>query len=214
MNTIIYDELSIPPSEDLETVTRLHLREQCQDLTLEGESGTWVYGNARGHSLLNQMHAWTRRIETLESKERQSTSERRAHERQTEEHKKEILALKRHNGLLMQNSDNYLDIRHRFLETYQRDIMNNPAFRGSAAIKAGNSKAHDGNALADAALYHRDRRSDTRLYRDLYGLDYREVLELNSKYLFKILCGELTKCIDSGTDDGGILLVLNAHATL
>ena len=92
--------------------------------------------------------------------------------------------------------------------------MNNPAFRGSAAIKAGNSKAHDGNALADAALYHRDRRSDTRLYRDLYGLDYREVLELNSKYLFKILCGELTKCIDSGTDDGGILLVLNAHAAL
>ena len=31
MNTIIYDEVSIPPAEDPETATKRHLREQCQN---------------------------------------------------------------------------------------------------------------------------------------------------------------------------------------
>ena len=31
MNTIIYDEFSIPPAEDPETVIKSHLREQCQN---------------------------------------------------------------------------------------------------------------------------------------------------------------------------------------
>ncbi|MCJ1223923.1 hypothetical protein MMC12_000566 [Toensbergia leucococca] len=61
----------------------------------------------------------------------------------------------------------------------------------------GNQKAHHGDALGDALVFDRDKRSDRRLYRELYGLSYEQVLTFHS-----------------ATVDGGLFLVLNAHATM
>ena len=41
-------------------------------------------------------------------------------------------------------------------------------------------QTQEGDALADAFLFDHDQRSDTDLYRELYGLDHRKVLELQS----------------------------------
>ena len=67
-----------------------------------------------------------------------------------QEHQKDIIALEGQVGRLIQASE------------------------GSTAI------AHVGDALADAFLFDQDNRSDTWLYRDLYGLEYRQVLEMHS----------------------------------
>ena len=41
-------------------------------------------------------------------------------------------------------------------------------------------QTQEGDATTDAFLFDRDQRSDTSLYRELYGLEYRKVLELQS----------------------------------
>ena len=41
-------------------------------------------------------------------------------------------------------------------------------------------QTQEGDALADAFLFDHDQRSDTDLYRELYGLEHRKVLELQS----------------------------------
>lgn len=46
----------------------------------------------------------------------------------------------------MQSSDNYLGIRRRFLEVYQRDVKGEGA-RDPEAIRQGNIIAHEGDAL-------------------------------------------------------------------
>ena len=186
MNATILNEVSIPPVKGIETSAKRHLREDNKNATLRFEKGKLVYRKSRGHSILEDLDAMKRQVDILFSKEETISSQMQDIKRMSEEHQKEIIALKGQVGRLIQASE------------------------GSTAI------AHGGDALADAFLFDHDHRSDTELYRELYGLDYRQVLELYSMYLrrYKILCSELTKCIDTGADDGGILLVLNAHATL
>ena len=41
-------------------------------------------------------------------------------------------------------------------------------------------QTQEGDAITDAFLFDHDQRSDTSLYRELYGLEYRKVLELQS----------------------------------
>ena len=38
----------------------------------------------------------------------------------------------------------------------------------------------EGDALGDAALFQRDERTDLRPYRELYGLDYQQVLDYST----------------------------------
>ena len=52
--------------------------------------------------------------------------------------------------------------------------------QGSKAIREGYVRAHEGDALGDAMLFDHDRRHDKSLYRELYGLDYAQVLELST----------------------------------
>ena len=105
-------------------------------------------------------------------------------------------------------------IRRRFLDTYQRDIKGKEELlKGSKAIRLGKIKAHKGDALGDATVFARDKRSDQMLYQELYGLTSDKVLYFGM-YENGFLCQELTKCIDSATDNGGLFPVLNAHATM
>ena len=90
------------------------------------------------------------------------------------EHDKEIAASKACVGRLSHNFDEYRCIRRQFLDIYRRHVKDDQALKRSPAIKAGDAKAPVGNALVDAALFQHDHRTDTRLYRDLYGLEYRK----------------------------------------
>ena len=182
MDAIIYNQVSIPPFDDPETAAKTRLRNECENATLGVDGETYVCGNSRGRSLLDNMHVMIRRMETLESKEMMMRGQLGEQEKEIIEHEKEIIALEGCVGRLSQNSDGYRCIRRRFLDIYRRDVKDDQALKGSPAIKAGNAKAYGGDALADAALFQHDHRTDTRLYRDLYGLEYRQVLELGGMY--------------------------------
>ena len=53
--------------------------------------------------------------------------------------------------------------------------------------------AHEGDAIVDAILFDRDQCKDRSIYRELYGLQYRQVLYFRTytNGLFKIPCQEL-----------------------
>ena len=110
------------------------------------------------------------------------------------EHQKEISSLKSHGRTLAQCSEGYLSIRRRFLDVYKRDIKDMEELKGSKAIREGNSIAHEGDALGDAVLFDRDQRTDLRIYRELYGLEYKQVLAFRTYTdgLFNTLYQKLT----------------------
>ena len=157
-----------------------------------------------------------RTIGILMDKNEKNTSQIDEHQKQTDEHQKRISSLESRVRYLVQSSEGYLTIRRRFLDLYKRDIKGIEELKGLKAIREGNLIAHEGDALGDAVLFDRDQRTDRRTYRELYGLDYLQVLDFRTYTdgLFKTLYQKLTLYIDSASDDGGLFLVLNAHATM
>ncbi|KAL9640853.1 MAG: hypothetical protein Q9164_000011 [Protoblastenia rupestris] len=116
---------------------------------------------------------------------------------QIDEHQKRISSLESRVGHLTQSSEGYLSIRRRFLDIYKRDIKVIEKLKSLKAIREGNLIAYEGDALGDAVLFDRDQRTDRSIYRELYGLDHQQVLDYHS-----------------ASNDGGLFLVLNAHATV
>lgn len=63
---------------------------------------------------------------------------------------------------------------------YKRDVEGIETAKDSQTTLRGNYSAHEGDALGDAALFHRDRRTDRITYWRLYGLEYGQVLEFRT----------------------------------
>ena len=84
--------------------------------------------------------------------------------------------------LLAASSDAYMDIRNRFMDVYRRDKMNQFSSAGTKTIAKGNLKAHGGDCLIDALLFHSAKRSDADLFVDIYGISVDDVLLLR-KYV-------------------------------
>ena len=78
-------------------------------------------------------------------------------------------------------SQGYLNIRHRFLDTFRRDILKDPTAKWTPMIQAGNAAAHHGDAVTDAGLFETGSRKDKTLIVKVYGLTADEILSL-SKY--------------------------------
>ena len=135
---------------------------------------------------------------------------------QIDEHQRQISSLESRVRQLVQSSEGYLSTRRRFLDVYKRDIKAMNELKGSKAIREGCRTAHEGDALGDAVLFDRDQRTDRSIYRELYGLDYLQVLDFRTYTdgSFNMLCQKLTISIESASDDRGLFLVLNAHATM
>ena len=162
------------------------------------------------------MDIQTSQIDELLKKTGEHQKEIGEHQKEIGEHQKEILSLKSHVRLLTQYSEGYLSIRRRFLDVYKREIKDMEELKGLKAIREGNLIAHEGDALGDAVLFDLDYRTDKGIYRELYGLDYKQVLDFRTYTdgLFNTLYQKLTIYIDSASDDGGLFLVLNAYATM
>ena len=158
MNATSFDEVSIPPVKGIEISARRHLREDYENATRRVEKGKFVHRNFRGRSILEDLDAMKRQIDILFSKHAIITGQLQKVKRMNEEHQKKIIALEGQVGRLTQTSGGYFC-------TYQKDIKDN-----------------EGDALADAFLFDHDHRPDNRLYRELYGLEYRQVLEMHSTY--------------------------------
>lgn len=85
-----------------------------------------------------------------------------------------------------------------------------------AAYRKGDTVAHEGDAIDDAILYEQDHRTDRSIYRDLYGMEYSQVLEIcmHTVYSDNTSCQKLIKYTDAQGDDGELFVVLNTHATM
>lgn len=137
------------------------------------------------------------------------------HTRQLEDHERAIAGLRTQNSVLTKSSEGFLVIRRRFLDVYKRDVVGMTDLRGSPAIFQGNVVAHHGDALTDAYIYNRDSRKDFAVFRQPYGLDRHQVLNYGMRnYVFVgTSCPKLIKWI-ADNDEGCVIAVLNAHATL
>ena len=131
-----------------------------------------VYANSGGHGILGELEQMKGTMEILMAENKKNTSQIDKHQKQTDEHQKHISSLESRVRRLVQSSEGYLTIRRRFLDVYKRDIKAMEELKGSKAIRDGNLRAHEGDALGDAVLFDRDQRTDRSIYRELYGLEH------------------------------------------
>jgi hypothetical protein len=89
-----------------------------------------------------------------------------------------ITDLEHHVQVLNLASEGYRKIRHRFLEVYHRDILNDVDGRGREKINQGNEAAHYGDAVTDASLYTSYERNDEIVIAELYGLSVFQISHL------------------------------------
>ncbi|CUS11649.1 unnamed protein product, partial [Tuber aestivum] len=82
----------------------------------------------------------------------------------------------------------YRQVRERFISTYRRDKLHDATARDFKIIQEGNVVAHGGDAAADALLHDGpDRRTDTMVYRRLYGMHPSDVRLIRHKQTLDIL---------------------------
>ncbi|KAK3176307.1 hypothetical protein OEA41_007630 [Lepraria neglecta] len=197
IHAIVFEEIPVPSQQDPETLAKSCLRNGVEHVTMGHNGDKVVYANSGGHGILRDLEEMKRTVAMLVANDEKKTSKIDKHEKHIDELQKKTTYLESRVRNLVQSSEGYLMIRRRFLDVYKRDIKGMEELRGSKAIRDRNLIAHEGDALGDAVLFDRDQRTDRSIYRELYGLDYEKVLAFHS-----------------GSDDGGLFLVLNAYATM
>ena len=150
------------------------------DYGVAGERTT--YGNPPGRTLLedrNDMKQLMKRMQDKLDRVDAQQQQQHAHQQQQHAHQQkqdaEISDLKNDVKNLRQASLGYRKIRHRFLEVYHRDVLQDIGRQGRQKISEGNEAAHDGDAVTDASLYKAGERSDERVLADLYGLNATQI---------------------------------------
>lgn len=198
------------------------LREESDHITVGQFENRPAYANAEGHSLLDSMERMSKQMENMMAeqttqiqammaeRDKQRDENWAEERRQTNEmivnlttkidkqNKKigeqdiNISDQRIQLSALVQSSAGHRKMRKRLVEGYKRNT--NRPYNGQI-IAEGNALAHDGDALADAALFKDEHRSDTYIFRELYGLDPEQVLEFRTYICapFKQLYHRLTK---------------------
>ena len=140
-----------------------------------------VYANSGGHGILEELrdikNTLTIQNEKYQQKNETYQQKNEMYQQKFDEHQEKISSLEGRVRNLVLSSEDYLKIRRRFLDVYKTDVKVMEGIQGSKAIREGNMTAHEGDALGDAVLFERDHRTDNKIYRELYGLDYLQVLE-------------------------------------
>ncbi len=182
------EESQVPSQQDPGPLIRSRSRDGAEQVTNGqiGNSSIYVKPGVRG--VLKDLEEMRRELEETKRKVNILLAKDTERACRIEEHQRQISSLKSRVSQLVQISEG----------------------------RGGNIVAHEGDAFGDAVLFDRDRRTDRSIYRELYGLDYQQVLDFRTYTddLFKTSCQKLTICIDSAGDDGGLFLVLDAHATM
>jgi hypothetical protein len=90
-------------------------------------------------------------------------------------HRYQITGLQQSIKTLALSSEGYRRIRNRFIDVYCRDIRNDLGGKGYANVLDGNEAAHEGDAIADAALYTSHTRHDEAVLIEIYGLSANQI---------------------------------------
>lgn len=79
-------------------------------------------------------------------------------------------------------SDAYFHIRNRWISNFVKNKRKDRlSLLDDEIIESGNIAAHHGDPYIDALLYKDSRRTDSTIYKALYGFGYKEVLD-NRKF--------------------------------
>ena len=208
MDTILVADLRGRSQHASESQVKSHLKQEAEAVATKPESSL-VYANVRGFSILEQMdhmmgeirelkneaRVSKRDIEQLNGQNRVLNGENRVSKNQIQALESEsresktksatqdrnLLALEGRVADLTSISQGYLDIRMRFLDNYNKKVKRNPAFQQTPAIEIGNKRAHGGDAEVDATLFRDQKRlEDPETYKELYGVDHLQALELGT----------------------------------
>ena len=131
-----------------------------------GEKNT--YGNQVGRGLLEDRHDMKERIKRLEDQMANIDT-------QIADHHAQIANLQDRVKTLTTDAEGYHGIRHRFIDVYRRDILQNVTEQGRIRINKGNVAAYGGDAITDATLYTTHQRDDEDVLISLYGLTVNQI---------------------------------------
>ncbi|CAD6570632.1 MAG: hypothetical protein ASARMPREDX12_003779 [Alectoria sarmentosa] len=156
------DEEDIAKETDSSVTQALRQAEQ-----VEVEGGGTVYGNESGVDLVGQSQMLQRHSDQIAQLQLES-----------KQHAQHFRELQTEIRILRDAAVGYLDIRHRFIETYRRDVRKIPVTQQPPRIRQGNLRAHSGDCITDAELYATGQRDDDQIYMLLYGLPWMKVRQL------------------------------------
>jgi hypothetical protein len=165
----------VDPSDDIRSVAESTLNKALEiaDYGIAGER--FIYGNPTGLGLLEERQEMKERITRIES--------------EIASHKNQITDLRHRVTALTISSEGYQKIRHRFLDIYRRDVIEDVDPKGRKNIREGNEAAHEGDAISDAQLYISEERSDEGVLIGLYGLTSAQISRLGKcRTLLLSLC--------------------------
>jgi hypothetical protein len=181
VDIIGYDRVAVKPHADLPILARSTLQAALDNATYGQTGDRLVYGNTLGLELIAERDEARLKLNSLEAKvtgqmENITKLEGKVTklEEKASEHQTRIQQL-------TAACDGYLAIRQRFLDTFRRDILNDPYAKGTPTIRAGIAAARDGDAVTDASLYTTGSRTDESLMSKVYGMSSGQVFSL-SKY--------------------------------
>ena len=171
-----YDQVAAGEDADLPSIVREAILKNLSDAIYDSVNDRVVYGNRLGVELLQGRESTGRRLDTLEKEVRKMKEDKAKTglEERVEYLQNRVIQLSA-------ASQGYALIRQRFLDTFRRDILKDPAAKHTETIRAGNVAAHDGDAVTDATLFTTGARVDADLMFKVYGLSADEVIAL-SKY--------------------------------
>ncbi|KAK2756579.1 hypothetical protein FQN54_005472 [Arachnomyces sp. PD_36] len=134
-----------------------------------------TFGNRKGLDLLERLSTLEKSVEEL----------RKDHEQETSELRQETSKLRDQVQVLKNSSEGYLEVRHRFLNVYRRDVMGDTS--KSSDIRQANKRVHSADVVTDRQLYMEGRRDDRHVFERLYGLSPEKVSFLEENQNLRLL---------------------------
>jgi len=137
-----------------------------------------MYGNTTGRQLLEERNDFRTTVERLEKRLDGSQADTAELGGQVRELGGQVRELRGQVRDLALSSEGYRRIRHRFLDVYRRDVMQDVDRQGYQHIKDGNEAAHHADAVTDSALYTSNTRSDELVFIEIYGMSAAKISAL------------------------------------
>lgn len=182
INDCVVDSILAVPiqcADDAEMITNartaLQLASQSDNLSIITLSDTVAVANPRGETIMERADEYRRNRDALK------TINERLHnlEQDHQNLKKDYQNLEK--GVSSLNSP-FRELRHRFISTYKRDVLQNADRSDHIHIMFGNKFAQFGDCKRDAELYEPSYlhvRTDPDVFEQLYGLSPTDIAAIS-----------------------------------
>ena len=178
LDIIVYEHVELQSNEDVDAVAKETLRRAIGSAGPGAAGKSMIYGNQAGRGILEVV----KRLEGLVVNSQTEIAGLRAQignlqtqignfQVESADNRAEIANLQDCVQSLTQEAKGYRRIRHRFINVYRRDVLEEKVDDGRRErIDEGNRAAHRGDAITDATLYTTEEREDQYDLIHIYGL--------------------------------------------